>query len=1404
MTETTQWTGLEDLEEGKTILLEASAGTGKTWQIEGLVVRLVAEYDVRIDKILVITFTNAATAELRDRVRRRLVQARDAMEGVVEPSGDPIVSALWAAEETRGLMQSRLAAAVSSFDMAAISTIHGFSQRMLDQLAFESGQEPGLELQHQPELVLRRLVEDALATVYAEATEEELRSLADMGWTRDELGKLAKAMTKAVAPVLEPTVPAIAGTPGTPLEVVAQWVAAKQDLTQWLDSDAGIAAIEAVRQELALKKGKRVKGMRKDVVGKNLDGLRGWLAGAALRSDRLGTGKGNVTTALKNLQFAALEKVWVGPPDSPEGFAGAPLFERVSALVADQDRLWPQPLLTFASGVRAHVEAELTRRGKLTFSTMLSRLAERIASQSRTHGADGQLANAIRGRFKVALVDEFQDTDGAQWPVMRTVFAGSEHRLLIIGDPKQAIYAFRGADVHVYLDAAQVADHRATMRTNWRSDGDYVAAMNHVWAEGSQAFELGDVDYVTVEPAPGQPAARIRGLTAQGERPGRAFELRWVDGVTLEADSLLVGSKVVGAEGTARLAAAEAARLLGGGTEIEVCRDDEGGSTWRPLQPGDIAVLVRTNAQAEQMRAQLERLGIPSVSGGRGSVMSSPVLGWLCAWLDAVADPGRDRPARALATCPLFGWTALDLATALSSANAAPGARLTEAETQAWQRWDAWLQNIKRWAGQWQKHGFVRVFERALDDFNVLRRVLGGRQGERYGTDLRHLVELGHAEERRTRLGPSGLASWLRAARDEVAAKGGAGADEAQALRLESDARAVQLVTIHKSKGLEFPVVLLPFGWADFQSSDKGGPLEWHAAMSGAGASGGTELRLNLEVSGTPGRQRAATQAAVEARQEQLRLLYVALTRARHHCVAWLGPLGRAALDQDSYALGRILLRERDGSGVPVSGGACPVFPKDTTKAAAQAQVAEQQAAVWADVTARLERLADSSEGTVGWSHEPPAQPPERVSLELGVGAAINATPWPTQRSLGSAWMVSSYSAMVAGRTFDASEPQRPGEVLATTPARVDTQPGDGDEGTDGARVDLREPKSAAEEAEALNEALNLPIGTSALRGGADIGTWTHEVLEHLDFQSAEARDGRPLAALLANQGGRNGVRATGDHALLAQALPLILDTPLDGGPTGLAAGFSLRTLLPKDRLDELGFDLRLGQGSRWRHAGSAELAAGEGGRLNIDGARLALQSRVGDMAWGGDPWLRAVLDRAEERGVGVLPRIAGILTGFVDLTFRAEVRTAGGDTVQRYFVADYKTNRIGSPGRRRDSRCGHYTHAWMAWEMAHHGYHLQSLLYTVALHRLLGQRCGPSYSYETHVGGHLYLFLRGMAGAEGHRDQGSALGVFADRWPASVVLGLDAALSGASSDEVRAIINVSTGGAADPTEGVV
>ncbi len=1315
------WTGHEPLPDAQTLLLEASAGTGKTWQIAHLVTRLVAEKGLPVERILVITFTNDAAAELRDRVRARLAVARDVLADEAPPSRDPLLAA-WQTHPEKSLLRLRLAAAYSAFDLAPISTIHGFSQRMLAQLAFESGQEAGLTLLADVQPLLDEWVADELARLFAAADEAELALAAELGWTRSELGALARSVTGAVMPLVLPPCEA----PVTPLDALRQWRLAVAEFTAWLDGPAGTAAFAAMQAEIAAKRG-RLDG--KAIGARHLTGywpsLRGWLAAGGPRRQRTGTAQTAWPTAFT---LATLNAAWRSS-EPVAHFAAAPLFTAWSALVALQDRLWAQPRATAAVRARAHLEAELQRRGALTYDAMLSRLADRIAAEGR----QGALALAIGRRYDAALVDEFQDTDSAQWTVLDAAFQAAHKPLLLIGDPKQAIYGFRGADVHVYMAAVAsggAALRRATMRQNWRSDPDYVRAMNVLWREGSDAFALGGADppafdYVAVT-TPAAIAAvplRVQPEPGSGVEPRVALEIRWFDaGVQPGARPGRIGQRDVGEDWAAELCAREACQLL---ETTRLALDD---AEPRRLRAGDIAVLVRTGRQARKVQRALGRVGVTSVAAGRRSVFASPAVAWLLAWLDAVAAPGRDGFARTLATTPLVGWTLRELDDALRAADALAQTATPPAERD----WTAWMTVIDQWANRWPLQGFVRVFESALDHAQAIERLLAGTDGERLATDLRHLAELCHAEERRTRLSPGGLAVWLRAQVQQAASQ----PSDEQALRLESDAAAVQIVTIHASKGLEYPVVLLPFAWAEAGGTSRGqAPVKFH----------GPHGAVCLEMAPPHSEARRVAQAAQDAEglQEQRRLLYVALTRARHHTVAWLAPAGQTGGDPEDSAFAALALRPQPGED------AAPLPRLPATGKSSPPEAFDAAVAHW---HARLTQLAAASDGCIAWHREPPlAEAPQRVQLPLEVPLQLAARVWPADRSMTTPWLVTSYSALAAGRTLEQAAPTG------------DWEPGQGAEAPASqltAELEPPRPLPADDDSFAATPEPAQPtrahaVALATLPGGTDVGQWAHALMEHLDFQTGGGKDAADLALLAPALAARAGLAYGPQHAPLLAALPAVLATPLHGGKTALPRGFSLQQLQPADRLDELQFDLSLAGGADW-HLGRP--------CVQPEAIQTALALRLGDHAWDGLPWLRRVHDETQ------FPAMAGVLTGSIDLVLRD-----GG----RYFIADYKTNKIVSQRNRQLCLRGHYGRDWLAWDMAGHGYHLQALFYTLALHRFLRERLA-GYAYDTHVGGHLYLYLRGMEGPEAIQQSGEAYGVYTDRWPSDVVLALDAALAAA------------------------
>ncbi len=1333
------WSPVEPLRPGQTVLLEASAGTGKTWQLASLVLRLIAEYRVPLPRILAISFTRAATAELKARIRRRLEEGREVLRGAAPPH-DEVVRHLVAADESeRAARRLAIDEALANFDEAPVWTIHAFAQRMLSQFAFESGQEAGLKPVEDPDALLAERVDDALAGSFARLDGPSVEVLQALGWRRDNLLAIARRMASAVAPALRP-IPSgsIAPvdeplTPATRARLAALLADTEALREAWSPSGAAVAALNGA------------------VATKALHDWHGNRLGARLRELRqlldapANLASASTTTAEKVLPWQhllpdRLQAKWRGPAGSLEAQPFWELSRALEILIhnAREALAEVRPVLAFAHGVRAALRAELARRRALTHDTMLSLLAERIAET----GPDGPLAQAIRGRFDVALVDEFQDTDGAQWSIIASVFgnrvpgegatggpaemagdspSGGWHgdgfhalertsqsatslgdgrltgrtdarrALFLIGDPKQAIYAFRGGDVHIYLRAARTVDARRTMTTNFRSEPGLVKALNTLWGTAPTAFGNPEVAYVEV-------SARGADDDAEGRGGDAPLDLRWFDQETVArqlaaqlGDSLPPDPREApGATGkghpnvadatacVARLAAREALRLA-----------TEGG-----VDPGDMAVLVKGHREAWLMKRELERLGLPAVRSASGNVYASEPARWLVAWLRALAGGRGDRWMRVVATTPLFGWTVQRLAEA-DAADASDAAPTTLAGL----KWNDLCANLSAWGEGFIREGFIRTFDATCAAAGVMARVLGGLDGERHATDLRHLVELVHLRSLAcSSPGPLELADWLA---DQLPTEGGdatrAEAEESRAQRLETDARAVAIMTMHASKGLEFPVVLVPFGWHGDPHQVRGQSFLWHDEAGDA--------VLDLRPADDPERSDAVERHLAEAAEESMRLLYVALTRAGRRTVAWMTVAGEAAAF-DRSPLGRLLL-----GGAPADHG------KGEHRALFLARLSALEAASGGRITGRVEEV-DS------------AAPKRWRPAEAASTARAEARPWLGRLAFPNPRERVSFTSLTSRTPEAAADEPTPPEPVILGPM-----------GESGDVVVVAEPAPATAPSQAEG-----PL--DGLRGGKDIGVWLHGVFEAIDFATLTGPLGEPLDAVLAQAAIRAGVAPTSDElARLREALPRMLGTPLDGpapaSGEALPAGFRLADLPRRDRLDELAFDLRM--------SGEAVSAA-------LPGA-LALRT---DERWDGAAWLAQALHEQTFR----LPPAGGALNGAIDLVFRVD---------GRYWIVDYKTNQ--SPPAAQ----GHaYGRDGLARLMGEAHYHLQALLYTLALHRLLRQRLGRRYDYDRHLGGHLYLFLRGLAGPESPRQaDGGRLGVFQDRWPRAVVEALDAALGG-------------------------
>ncbi|GAA4625365.1 UvrD-helicase domain-containing protein [Cellulomonas oligotrophica] len=909
-----------------------------------------------------------------------------------------------------------------------------------------------------------------------------------------------------------------------------------------------------------------------------------------------------------------------------------------------------------AAAARARMVARRRAAGVVDYDDLLVLLRDALADPET-----GPLAaERVRAGFDVVMVDEFQDTDEVQWQILRTAFAG--HRtLVLIGDPKQAIYAFRGADVHTYL-AARAGARTATLPDSWRADAPLLDGLAHLL--GGTA--LGDPRIVVHPVRAARPGRRVRG--------GPPVTLRRVDRRAVGATSAAPRVGPVRAL-VHRDVAAQVVHAL----EHDQVAAGDG---WRPLRPGDVAVLARRNADALATRDALVAAGVPAVVSGLSSVFATPAARDWLVLLHALARPDDRRRTAAAALTPFVGWDAHDLTADDPAAHERLAGR------------------VQRWSHVLTTQGVAALLEATVAG-GLHARLLARVDGERAVTDVRHVGEVLHGEARERGLGPAALTEWLRARIEE------AGADYAteRSRRLETDAAAVQVVTVHAAKGLEFPVVMVPFAWDRFVPRTPQ-VLRLHAP-SGARV-------LHVGGPGSPGYDEARERHHAEEAGEDLRLAYVALTRASSRVVVWWAP----STVSTSGAVGRLVLGGRGPDGSPPA--TVPVPRDDQAAAAFDALAARSGGTV-------VHEAVTAAPGPVRWSAPVPGVPELEVAR---LGRSVDVT-----------WRRTSYSGLTADAHAVAGGPTGAAAGVGDEPEEtgvVDEQ--------DRAPAD-RPGGAGSPDAAAALRAVGSPW--SDLPGGTAFGTVVHDVLQHVDT-GADDLPGEVLdRCVRAWRPGGPEPRA------LAAALVPTLRTPC--GP--LLGGRALADVATADRLAELDVELPLAGGDVGTGRRAARLA---------DVADLLRTHLTPADPFAGYADRLAALDPA-----GRAPTLLrGYLTGSVDAVLR--VPAAAGR--QRYVVVDYKTNRLAAPDE--PVTAWHYRPDALVRAMVDAHYPLQLLLYTVALHRFLRWRL-PGYDPDVHLGGGVYLFVRGMVGPRTPVVDGAPCGVLSWRPPTALVTDLSALLGG-------------------------
>ena len=845
--------------------------------------------------------------------------------------------------------------------------------------------------------------------------------------------------------------------------------------------------------------------------------------------------------------------------------------------------------------VECELEPRKRRLGVHSYDDLLTRLAQALASPNGP-----ALADAVRHRYSAALIDEFQDTDPLQFQIFDKIYGGSDLPVYYVGDPKQAIYSFRGADVFAYFEARARARSLRTLGTNWRSDALLVQAVNTLFSRNASPFFNTEIVFHPVACAAGR---RSEPCLGDG---GQAPMVVWF----IDRDET---EKSISKE-RARWVAAQAVAA-----EIETLLDPAAGLRLgdRRLQGSDIAVLVRTHAEGDLVRGVLRSRGIASVEQGAGDVFQSHEAADLEWVLRAVLEPHVLSYLKAALATELLGKTSLDV-------------------------WDidhdeaVWEDHLKRFQEyhrQWRDRGFMLAFRGLIEGEAVSERLLSLPDGARRLTNLLHLAELLQARAARYRPGMEGLLRWYATRR-----RSGAPGAEEELLRLESDEPLVKIVTVHKSKGLEYPIVFCPFLWDPRRRPDEANGILYHDPEEGF------QPVLDL---GSENYAAASEFAARERYAESLRMLYVAVTRAKHRCYLLWGAVKDAAYSPLAWLL-----------HPPNTGTSEPAWRQHLESLSDAA------------IKAEIEALASASGGTILVTSPP--IPARRAPAEASPNPRFAARVF--SGTIPEPWAMTSFSALMRGMPTEARD------VDADT-----------------------EPDSKPGPADVPRTIFHFPRGVTA-------GRCLHAVLEHLDFMAYRPED---LTAFVRQSLEEYGI-ATEWSEVLSGHLTQALRAPLDA-----EGRLRLNRITPRQRINELEF-----------HYPIAELKP----------------EVLMDLIAPWDPEACQALARWGGEGA------CGYMTGFIDLVFETE---------GRYYIVDYKSNWLGM-------NLENYHATRLPAVISQAGYHLQYLLYTVAVHRYLRHRLA-SYDYDRDFGGVYYLFLRGM-----NARRGADYGIFYRRPECALVEALD------------------------------
>ena len=816
-------------------LVEASAGTGKTWNIEALVIRLLLTRELLPKNILVVTFTDAATQELRERILNRINQVYEVIsDASVELNEDPFLSEC----RTRygGDVQAikSLERSKSEFDEASIYTIHSFCKNVLNDFSFEAGVDREINILSDSKLLIDEVIADYWRRMNQRLSRPENQIFSGLllnDLTLDKIKKLFSEFTVQMhtrIDLVEDKTPAVWSGWSIDAKLDDFRARMQQLQTIWATEEAEIHKQLVETKINNNDYSKNFEKWKPDVI-------------AFLEDPFMRLPKNYTEKFTQGFLDNRKPKNWAGPlPDHK-------FFQLLEDAIEMTKWMVQYELRTALTSLKTEYQTRRKRDQVLIYDDLLTSVDDAL-NESVNPAKATLLRKKLLDQYPVAMIDEFQDTDRVQYSIFRQIYVqdgAPENTLLyLIGDPKQSIYKFRGADLKTYFEARNEAKNHFTLSRNYRSAQNLVSAVNAVF-DRDGSFIDAELAYINSD------AHHQENPYFNDQESHEA--LRFIE---IDTESSNKGEST--SDLVAWVTQSIASQLQLSMDSKAGIKDEKESTGTRPIDAGDIAVLVSKHFQAKLIRESLTDIGIPCVETGDSNVFTSEESGLMSLLLECINDSRNLRKIRALLSSALFGMDVEEIESFENNDIS----------------WSEWIQNLNTSKELIEKYGVLTGIRHLFEVYALEQRLISNYYGERSITNIRHLTELIYAEEIKHHRSLSGIIHWLKAQRLSESKS-----EDSMKIRLESDDNRVKIVTMHSSKGLQYPIVYAPFLW-DASWSKAGNNVCYDEVMD---ENGRITFTRKMDI-GDYLNPNTSALSKLESWEDRIRLMYVAFTRAQYRC----------------------------------------------------------------------------------------------------------------------------------------------------------------------------------------------------------------------------------------------------------------------------------------------------------------------------------------------------------------------------------------------------------------------------------------------------------------------------------------------------------------------------------------